>query len=93
MKDDPNPPEFKGLMLSDIPIYFDRSGPPSEHDKHMNELAIRISRILDGELHFDAACASALMVAFALKEGFNGISERAEAWRLIKAFIEERLRS
>lgn len=64
-----------------------------EHDRYMNELALRVSKVLSGSSYFDTACVSGLMIAYALNEGFVTVKERAEAWELIKAFIEEHMNS
>lgn len=62
---------------------------PDDYSEHMDELVVRMSQVLDGEDLFDAASASAALVAYALKELYASPEQRMMALDRLVEFIKE----
>ncbi len=62
-----------------------------EHQRHMDALAMRISRILDDENLIDAAIACSACTAFALAE--MPAENRPQALALVQRFFVDTLRT
>jgi hypothetical protein len=60
------------------------------HNAHMNQIANRVSRVLDGENAFDVACVTALLSVFAICEGFDTFAARRDGFQKILNFMHER---
>jgi hypothetical protein len=54
--------------------------------EHMDALAIRMGRMLEGEDLFDIASICALLMAFAIIEGFDTAPSRLQAFDKVRDF-------
>jgi hypothetical protein len=59
------------------------------HDRHLDDLALRMAEVLDGEELFDVACAAALVTAYALARGSSDANERKATVEKVVTFIRE----
>jgi hypothetical protein len=64
----------------------------AEHNAHMNKMAIRLGKVLDGEEGFDAACACALCAVFGLHSGFGEDHDgKRNALEIVIEFMRKQL--
>jgi hypothetical protein len=56
-------------------------------DHRLNDMALRIGKVLNGEDLFDVACAAALITAYALGRGARNVTERRKLVEKVVTFI------